>query len=184
MDNFLGQILPFAGNFAPKGWLTCDGQYLAISTNQALFSIIGTIYGGDGVTNFRLPDLRGRVATNFGIGPGLSEITIGQSYGSEKNTMSIGQMPQHSHVSLAVQPNVKVAVNSGDEQDSDTPVDCFLKQTPGTDTYAGTANAEMGPTPATITIQQAGASQPINNMQPTLTITYCIAITGIYPSRG
>ena len=186
MENYLGQILVFAGNFAPRGWLPCNGQILPINQNQALFSIIGTTYGGDGITNFRLPDLRGRAAVGYGIGPGLSEIVIGQSFGSETNTMTIPQMPQHTHVSIAVQPNVKINVCGGDEQDSDTPVDCFLRQTPGTNTYSGTTapGSEMGNSPATVTIQPSGASQPINNIQPTLTLTYCIATTGIYPSRS
>lgn len=185
-EQFLGQLMVFAGNFAPKGWATCDGQLMSIAQNSALFSILGTTYGGDGINTFALPNLKGRVATSYGQGPGLSGVTIGQQYGTETNTMTNAQLPAHNHVALAASPNVMIPVNSGDEQDSDTPVDCFLKQTPGVDTYAGSPSSggEMGPTNATITVGNTGSSQPINNLQPTLTLTYCIALQGIYPSRN
>ncbi|MDI1255672.1 MAG: tail fiber protein [Flavobacterium sp.] len=184
MENFLGQIIVFAGNYAPRGWLTCDGQLLSIAQNQALFSLLGTTYGGNGVTTFALPDLRGRVASGWGNGPGLSGVTLGEVYGTETNTMNSAQMPAHTHIAITTPPSVKIAVNSGDEQDSDTPVDCFLRQTPGVSTYAGSQNTVMGASAATVTLQNAGGSQPINNIQPTLTLTYCIATQGIYPSKS
>ncbi|AWA29879.1 phage tail protein [Flavobacterium magnum] len=184
LEPFLGQIGIFAGNFAPRNWALCNGQLMSISANQALFTILGTTYGGNGVTTFALPDLRGRVAVSAGQRPGLSEITLGEVYGTETNTMTSAQMPAHTHTAITTPPNVRIAVNSGDEQDSDSPEGCFLRQTPGVDSYAGTANSAMGSSNATLNVTAAGGSQPINNIQPTLALNYCIALNGIYPTRG
>ncbi len=100
-DPFIGEMMIFAGNFCPTGWAKADGQYLQISQNQTLFSIIWTIYGGDGRTTLRLPDMRGRSALHAGTGPGLSPVQLGQSSGSESHTLSINQLPSHSHTVMA-----------------------------------------------------------------------------------
>lgn len=183
MNNvFIGQIILFGGNFAPKGFMTCSGQILSIAQNQALFSILGTTYGGNGVTTFALPDLRGRVATSYGQGPGLTPVQLGQLYGTEKNTLNSMQLPMHNHTAPVTK--VTVGVCSSDDADSPTPVDSYLRNFPGVDTYAATANGQMGNSSATVTVQATGGNQPVNNIQPTLTMTYCIAIQGIYPSRN
>jgi len=100
MEPLIGQIMMFAGNFAPRGWAFCEGQLLAINQYQALFSILGTTYGGDGRTTFGLPDLRGRVPMHPGNGPGLSSKRLGQKGGSETNTLNVSQLPSHNHLSL------------------------------------------------------------------------------------
>lgn len=181
MENFIGQIIAFGGNFAPTGWFLCSGQLLPISQYTALFSLLGTTYGGDGMTTFGLPDLRGRVPVGMGQGRGLNEIMQGEMSGTQTNTMLSINMPPHNHT--AINPTVNIGVNSGDEQDSDSPVGSYLRQTPGVNTYAGSANAQMGTSPGTISVGIAGGNQPINNIQPTLTINYIIAWEGIYPSR-
>ena len=97
-EPFIAEIIMFGGNFAPRGWAFCDGQLLAINTNQALFSLLGTTYGGDGRTTFGLPDLRGRVPVHPGTGPGLTQRRLGEKGGTETNTMNINQMPEHNHI--------------------------------------------------------------------------------------
>ena len=109
MEPFIGQIMPFAGNFAIRGWALCNGQLLAIKSNEALFAILGTVYGGDGRTNFGLPDLRGRAPMHFGNGPGLSDRILGQKLGAEDNTLRTTQLPSHSHI--AAVSNINVGVN-------------------------------------------------------------------------
>ena len=114
-DPFIGEIIMFAGNFAPRGWALCDGQLLSIAQNSALFSILGTTYGGDGRTTFGLPDLRGRVAVHEGTGPGLPNIRLGQKGGAVNHTLTQGQLPPHTHTVAC----------SGGAADSDTPVGNF-----------------------------------------------------------
>ena len=97
MDPLLGSIILFAGNFTPRGWAACNGQILSIAQNNALFALLGTTYGGDGMTTFALPDLRGRVPIGFGQGNGLTNVALGEAAGAEKITLTVAQMPQHSH---------------------------------------------------------------------------------------
>jgi microcystin-dependent protein len=163
---FLGEIILFGGNFAPRGWAFCNGQLLAISQNTALFSILGTTYGGDGQTNFALPDLRSRVPTHFGQGPGLSPYVLGQTGGTENVTLNVNQMPAHTHSQPATngeqttnRPNAALPAEGGvysNESDGST----------------------LHPT------LSSGGSQPHNNIQPYLTLNYIIAIAGIFPSRN
>ncbi|MEM8909888.1 MAG: tail fiber protein, partial [Bacteroidota bacterium] len=111
MEPFIGQIMMFGGNFAPRGWALCNGQLMPISQNQALFSLLGTTYGGDGRTTFALPDLRGRAAMHAGHGPGLTDRRLGQRSGTETNTMNTLQMPSHSHIAV-VGGSVKIQVSA------------------------------------------------------------------------
>lgn len=175
MTPLLGQILPVAFNFAPKGWAFCSGQLFSIQQNVALFSILGTTYGGNGQTNFALPDLRGRVAICAGQGPGTSDYVLGQQAGTPDVTMLISNMPMHNHsfkvsntASTQLSPNGN-ALAQGGVLGSST---FFL--------YDTNAGVTMAPG----MINNTGGSQPFNVMQPYLTVNYCIALNGIFPSRN
>lgn len=173
MDPFLGEILMFAGNFAPRGWALCDGQLLPISQYSALFSILGTTYGGDGRTTFALPDLRGRTPVHAGNGPGLSDRRLGTKGGSETNVLNSAQLPSHSHGLYA----------SSNGPDVKNPGGAFLP-TPGRsgeDTYAASVGTA---TPMGTSIGNTGANHPVNNMQPFTTVNYIIALQGVFPSRS
>ena len=185
MDQSMGQIMLWAGNFAPKGWALCNGQLLSIQQNQALFSILGVYYGGDGVNTFALPDLRGRIATHAGAsaGPGLTQVVLGERYGTNNITLNQTNLPEHMHLPIGT-TTVAIAATSSDDEDSPNPVGAYLKTTPNVSTYAGTSNAVMGSVNATVTVQNAGSNLPVNNVSPTLTLNFCIALQGIYPSRG
>ncbi len=169
---FIGEVKMFAGNFAPRGWAKCDGQLLAISGNEALFSILGTTYGGDGRTTFGLPDLRGRVPMNWGQGAGLSNYVWGQQGGNESNTLSVAQMPGHTH---------PVNASTGDGNQS----------TPGGNLMAGTKilDPEYSDGTADVTmnanmIGSTGGNQAVENRQPYVTVTFIIALEGVFPSRN
>jgi microcystin-dependent protein len=169
-EPFLGEIRTFGFNFAPQGWAMCAGQLLPISQNTALFALLGTFYGGDGVTTFALPDLRGRVGINQGNGPGLSPYVLGQRSGSETVTLTNAQMPTHSHGVMANGGTASTARPDG-----------AVPARGSADAYAaapdGTAmNAGM--------IASSGGSQPANNLQPYLALNFCIALQGIFPSRN
>ena len=160
---------------------------MAVSSNDALFSLLGTIYGGDGRTTFGLPDLRGRAPIHMGSGPGLSHHNIGQFGGWEAVTLTEAQMPAHNHTGQATLSG-KVRCNSGDGN-ADTPVNNALAKISRTNQYSNAgANADMadGTVDASgnLTTSNAGGSQPHHNMQPYLTINYCIALVGLYPSRN
>lgn len=167
MEPFVGQLMCVGFNFAPKGWALCQGQLLPIAQYTALFSLLGTMYGGNGQTTFALPDLRGRVPMSFGQGPGLQNYDQGQVSGSENVTLIINQIPMHNHT---------VACSSTDPSDT-TPVG-GVPAAGGS--YSTTANATMLPT----MIGQAGGNQPHSNMQPYLVLNWIIALEGIYPSRS
>jgi microcystin-dependent protein len=173
-EPFLGEIKMFGGNFAPRGYAMCNGQLLAISQNTALFSLLGTTYGGNGVTTFGLPDLRGRVPMHFGQGPGLSNRSLGETGGAESQTLTINQMPAHNHRAI---PNSRTA-NVAD------PINSVPGQAPaGSAFYRNSPDPAGGPMdPGFIDI--AGGSQPHDNMQPFQAINYIIALEGIYPSRN
>ncbi len=170
MEPYLGQIQAFGFNFAPQGWAQCNGQLLSIMDNQALFSLLGTTFGGDGQTTFALPDLRGRSIVHPGSGPGLSQIQWGQSGGQETVALTINQLPPHNHP-------VSVAVNTGTGEESDA-----------TSYLAGHENA-FSESPSAekvlngVTSLPAGGGQPFDNRNPYLGMNYCIALEGIYPSR-
>ncbi len=172
MDPFIGQIIMFAGNFAPQGWALCDGQQLAIAQNQALFSILGTTYGGNGQTTFALPDLRGRVPLHPGQGPGLSSYALGQSAGVESVTLSVLQIPGHTHT---FSPSCTTDPPTSNAPDNAVPAPIESLQAFGTE-----ANASMRPGNSS----SVGGSQPHANIQPYNCVNFIIALQGIYPSRS
>ena len=167
-DPFIGQIVMFSGNFAPRGWAFCDGQILPITSNQALFAIIGTTYGGDGRSNFGLPDLRARVAMHRGTGPGLTQKILGQMGGAETNTLTAGQMPYHNHTLYSPPPSNK-------EGDITSPLGTSL---------AVTDDRNYVDSPGAGTTGFAGDNQPVDNLPPYNTVSYIIALQGTFPSRS
>jgi microcystin-dependent protein len=191
-EPFLGQIILVPYSFAPRGWALCNGQILPINQNQALFSLLGTTYGGDGVTIFALPDLRGRVALSSGEGPATSSYTLGQVSGAESIVLNVTQLPPHSHSfalgSLAATANVKNAAGN-----SRSPVGAMpaIEAAGVTATYSDNAVATAGAmAPGAISLSGAptvgatGGGQPVAILQPYLTLNYCIALQGIFPSRN
>jgi len=170
-EPFIGQIQLFGFNFPPRGWAFCDGQLLSISQNTALFSLLGTTFGGDGRTTFGLPEMRGRVPVHVGNGPGLSPITWGQRGGQENTTLGVNNLPAHNH---------QVRCNTGDGN-SDEPQDNFLSKAGGGETiYADSQNGAMN-SGATANV---GGGQSFTNMPPFIGIYYSIAMQGIFPSRN
>lgn len=186
MDPFIAQIVMFGGNFAPRGWAFCDGQLLAISQNTALFSILGTTYGGDGRTTFALPDLRGRAPIHAGTGPGLSTRQLGSRSGQEFHTLNITEMPSHNHIATSASKFFGQS-GAGDDDTISSGVSLASGSSSGSEIYSGSApNTEMNTnsvTTTTTTLNQGG-NLPHNNMQPYLTINYIIALQGIFPSRN
>jgi len=171
-DPFIGEIRMFAGNFAPRGWAKCEGQLLQISQNNALFAILGINYGGDGRTTFALPDLRGRVPMHYGSGSGLSSYTQGQSGGSETNMLAVANLPAHNHSINAVTADGNASIPGGNLPAGTKLLDKEYSDAVGTTTM----NATM--------VSSTGGGQAVNNMQPYLTVTYIIALQGLYPSRN
>ncbi|CAN7556018.1 MULTISPECIES: phage tail protein [unclassified Paenibacillus] len=173
MDQFLGEIRIFPFNFAPTGWVQCNGQILPIQQYAALFSLLGTMYGGNGSTNFALPDLQGRVPLHPGQGAGLSQYDIGQSAGEKTVTLLPSEIPAHTH---AIQYGT-----SGFAQES--PTGQLLMDIQGRRGAAAyTEMTNLKPMGAQA-VAPTGNSQPHNNMQPYLTLNFCIATQGIFPSR-
>jgi microcystin-dependent protein len=169
-SNFVAEIRMFAGSFAPTGWAFCDGQLLPISQNTALFSLIGTTYGGNGVSTFGLPDLRGRTPIHPGQGPGLGLYGLGDQGGVETATISPSEMPAHSHTLQASPMNGS----------ADDPAGRLPARTPAAiPAYGGNPNVDL----AANAVQNSGGNQPHNNMQPYLAVTYIIALQGIFPQR-
>ena len=168
-------------NFAQRGWAFCDGQLLPISQNSALFSLLGTIYGGDGRTTFALPDLRGRIAKHPGNGPGLTSIKLGQKGGRETVTLTQNELPSHSHT-MSSQLKVRCNQTAGGE---DNPGNHFLGPSPD-DMYNSAGDADMGAdsVTGTITAGNTGNGQSFNIQNPWLGINYVIALQGVFPSRS
>ncbi len=171
-DAILGEIKMFAGNFAPTGWAKCEGQLLSIAQNSALFSLLGTTYGGDGESTFGIPDLRGRVPLGPGTGSGLSSKALGQNSGSETNTLSVAQMPRHNHAINAVSADGNKSTPSGNLPASTKLLD--PEYSDGSATI--TMNSNM--------VANTGDGASVNNMQPYLSVTFIIAVVGIYPSQN
>ena len=187
---FIGQITLFAGNFAPRGWALCQGQLLQINQNPALFSLLGTFYGGDGRTTFGLPDLRGRVAVNQGSGPGLSIYQIGSKVGAENVTLSTAQIPAHSH-GVTEQPVQVLATTQDGDQTAPGPTRRLsaakLSTGQNMNLYSSAApNTTLGGLQVTgaPTTQPTGGSQSHTNVQPYQTLHYIIALVGVFPSRN
>jgi microcystin-dependent protein len=175
-EPFVAEIKIFAGNFAPRGYAFCNGALLPISQNTALFSLIGTTYGGDGRTTTALPNLQGRAPMHEGRGPGLSDRRLGQRGGTETETLATTQMPAHNHPA-------QVTLASGNEDDPSPNTYLAGGPTPATLIY-GDNNATLNGTLAGSALPNAGGSQAHTNMQPYLTLNFIIALVGIYPSRN
>lgn len=175
-DPFVGEIRIFAGNFPPKGWAFCNGQILPLSQNTALFSLLGTNYGGDGKSNFALPDLQGRVPLGQGQGPGLSSYELGQSAGTRTVTLLQNEIPGHAH-------QVYGASSAGN---TESPGNTLWADTPGAETGQayGTPGAQDWVSMHPNAMFPAGGSQPHNNMQPYLGLTFIIALQGVFPPRS
>lgn len=168
-DPFVAEIRIFPFNFAPRGWAWCDGQLLPLSQNTALFSLLGTTYGGNGKSNFALPDLQGRTPMHPGQGPGLSLHDLGETGGSETVTLLESEIPAHSHGMRA----------SNEDGNSREPAGKYVGL--GNNLYAAAQNLQsMAP----VALAPAGGDQPHNNLQPYLTFYFCIALQGVFPPRG
>jgi microcystin-dependent protein len=173
-DQFLGEIRMFPFNFPPANWMFCDGQLLPISQYSALFSLLGTQFGGNGQSNFALPDLQGRAAVDSGQGVGLSEVFVGQQGGESTVTLLTSQMPVHNHPANCY----------GHDGNSYGPANNIWAQDAGGNQEYGTTPAPAGSNMAPGALTQAGGSQPHNNLQPYLTLNFCIAMVGEFPARS
>ena len=165
---YLGQITMYAFNFAPKGWALCNGQLLSIQQNTALFSLLGTYYGGNGIQNFQLPNLQGRIPIHQGQGAGLSPYTIGQFGGEVNHTLKLTEIPSHSHVLSATTTTATTTEPAG----------AIFGAAPTYTSPATPIGLNSG------TVGNTGSGQPHNNLQPLLVINFFIALTGIFPSRN
>lgn len=191
MDQFLSTILIWPPNFAPRGWALCAGQVMSISQNTALFSLIGTTYGGDGVQTFQLPDLRGRVPLGAGQGTGLSPYIVGQSGGTENVTLTNSTLAAHTHTATPAGLSATVpAVTTGGTTNQPTPSVALATPTDAArnplNIYSNatpTQNLAPGTVTGSISVGSAGGGQPHANIQPYLAINYIIALQGIFPSR-
>ena len=189
MEAFLATILLWAANFNPRGWAFCNGAVLSIAQNTALFSLLGTTYGGDGRTTFALPDFRSRVPVGAGQGTGLSSYVLGQAGGTETTTLNINNLPAHNHsasLTIRIMASNAQATDSAPTASVNTlaapydalnvnPIAAYNNQAPNTALNAGTGSSA--------TIGLTGNNSPFSNMQPYLAINYIIALEGIYPSR-
>lgn len=171
-DPFVAEIRIFPFNFAPRGWAFCDGQLLPLSQNTALFSLLGTTYGGNGMSNFALPDLQGRAPMHPGLGPGLSLHDLGETGGSDTVTLIQSEIPSHSHT-------LRAGVIDPADTNVPGPNASITLSTGGT-LFQPAGNATM----AFETLAPAGGSLPHNNMQPYLTFYFNIALQGVFPPRG
>jgi len=169
-DPFVAEIRIFPFNFAPKGWAMCNGQLMPLSQNTALFSLLGTTYGGDGKSNFGLPDLQGNAPMHPGQGQGLSQRFLGEQSGTETVTLLESEMPAHTHT-------LRAATSLGDNPN---PANHSLARYPNA--YQSTVNANLVPM-AFQALSLTGGSLPHNNMQPYLTLNFCIALQGVFPAR-
>lgn len=172
VEAFIGEIRIFAGRFAPVGWALCEGQVLAISGNEALYSLIGTTYGGDGRSTFALPDYRGRIAVGQGSGPGVRPRTLGQQFGTQKVTLTVEQIPAHSHPMMG----------SSAPASRESPLDAVLATVDGT-FYEAAGTADRLVDFPSAAVGESGQGQTIDTRMSSLVINYMIAIQGEYPQR-
>ena len=170
-EAYIGEIRIFAGNFAPQSWAFCDGRSLSISENDALFALIGTTYGGDGVNTFNLPDLRGRLPVHMGTDSNGNTYVEGQSTGVENVTLTTSQIPSHNHILQASKGGTTTS----------SPASAMLRDS-GVDMYANSLTAPVAMNNAAIA--NAGGNQPHSNLQPYLCLSFIIALFGIFPSRN
>ena len=176
-EPFLGMIAIYGFNFAPRGWAMCNGQILPIAQNTALFSLLGTMYGGNGQTTFALPDLRSRWPNHVGQGPGLSSYDQGQVGGTESSTLTVNNMPSHNH-----QVAIVAGAPSASKANANSLANLSIDPAPTTaQVYSNAApTGFLAPT----SITNTGGNQPFSILQPYLTLNYCIALEGIFPSRN
>lgn len=180
MDGFLGEIRLFAPDFAPKNWAFCRGQLLAINQNQALFSLLGTYYGGDGRTNFALPNLTGRSGMGVGTGSGLSARNLGDSIGSTTNTITIAQLPAHTH---ALSGTLALPANSATGNQQSPTTGYFASD--GSKKYDSQQDGvTMQPATLNLTVSNVGSGTAVTNMMPYLALNYIICLAGVFPSRN
>jgi microcystin-dependent protein len=170
MDPFVAEIRIFPFNFAPKGWAWCDGQLLPLSQNTALFSLLGTTYGGDGKSNFALPDMQGNAPMHPGQGPGLSLHDLGETGGSETVSLLVSEIPSHAHTLMSASLNSQAITPAGGATGRGNPTPIYA---------SGGALVPMGAN----VVAPAGGDQPHNNMMPYLTFYFNIALQGVYPPR-
>jgi microcystin-dependent protein len=173
-EPFIAEVRIFAGNFAPRGWAFCNGQLLPVSQNTALFSLIGTTYGGDGRSTMALPNLQGRFPMHPGRGPGLTARRLGERGGTETVTLTEAQVPQHNH-------RLRASIDDGDLQ-APSP-NRSLARSAGGFAYQTSSTSDLV-TMASQALGSSGGSQPHNNLQPFLVLTFIIALVGLYPSRS
>jgi microcystin-dependent protein len=191
-ESLMGEIQVYAFNFAPYQWAMCWGQIMSISQNTALFSLLGTYYGGNGTSTFGLPDLRSRVAVGYGQGPGLSNYTLGEMGGTETATMMLSNMPIHTHALIGGDNVVKVSSQKGTSPTANSTThtlggfDDTVNLQATNNAYGSSAPDVALNTGGSIsgTIGATGGSVPFNMMQPTLGLNYCISLYGYYPSRN
>ncbi|GGF26775.1 tail Collar domain-containing protein [Aliidongia dinghuensis] len=178
-EPFLGEMIMFAGNFAPRGYALCNGQILSINQNTALFSLLGTTYGGNGVTTFALPNMQSRITVGAGQGPGLSPYNLGGIAGEEAHTLQLTEMPTHTHNVMAVAngtangtnvPSTGVLLGTGTAVETNSPAEPVYS--------TNAPSVAMGP------LGTGGGGQPHENRMPFLAVTWCIAITGVFPTRN
>ena len=184
MEGTIGTVLPWAPNFAPRSWAFCDGQLLPISQFDALFSIVGTIYGGDGENTFGLPDLRGRVAVHEGTGPGLPPVRLGEKFGNETTRLTVAQLPAHSHAPPS--PGIEAADAQADQAGPEATRRLARPNLAfgSVNAYSTASDTTLGGLALTGALSAAavGAGQAHSEMQPYLVLHYIICIQGIYPS--
>lgn len=179
MEGTIGEVRMFAGNFAPRGWALCEGQLLAVSQNNALFSILGTMYGGDGRSTFGLPDLRGRAPIGVGRGPGLGQVDQGAWYGSETVVLSQQEIPAHTH---SIETTVRSSSQPGNNDDPEGSY--WADPSNNVRVYRDSHDSTMAADAVSATAQSAGGNQPHENRPPSLGINFIICMEGVYPSRS
>ena len=184
-EGCIGEIRMFGGNFAPRGWALCDGQLLAISSNSALFSILGTTYGGDGRTTFGLPDLRGRIPMHPGNGPGLNNRNLGEKGGIERVTLTNSELPSHSHPATS-NATMKAISTEGDSANPKERIPA--KSGAGDPDYGEESNADTSLHSDAISVNtnvgNAGGNESHQNLQPYQCVNFIICLQGIFPSRN